>query len=118
MYAWMLHDGHVPMTAAMMILAWNISGGHFNPTLTVAMFVSRREYKKEGPMAGLMIVGQFAGAFLGVLLGFLCLMSPDYMNDLAQAADMKKHANVPYQFLDFILAPINPDGVYDLGIGR
>jgi len=57
MYAWMLHDGHVPMTAAMMILAWNISGGHFNPTLTVAMFVSRREYKKEGPMAGLMIVG-------------------------------------------------------------
>jgi len=45
-------------------------------------------------------------------------MSPDYMNDLAQAADMKKHANVPYQFLDFILAPINPDGVYDLGIGR
>ena len=28
------------------------------------------------------------------------------MNDLAQAFDMKKHANVPYQFMDYILAPI------------
>ena len=123
MYSWMVGLSYVNMAAAMMILAWNVSGGHFNPALTVAMFVSRRDYRKDGPMAGLMIVGQFAGAFLGVFFGFLCLMAPDYMNDLAQAFDMKKHANVPYQFMDYILAPITlesgfPYAGQDLGYGR
>ena len=56
MYAFMT-GGHIPVTAAMMILAWNVSGGHFNPGLTVAMFISRKNYKNDAPVAGLMIVG-------------------------------------------------------------
>ena len=62
------------MTILCMILAWNISGGHFNPVLTLGMYVSRMNFGGDMVTMLIMIVAQFAGAFFGVLIGWLALL--------------------------------------------
>ena len=59
-------------TGAMLFVLINIfgpvSGAHFNPVVTVAMFVTRRI---SSGSAGLYILAQVAGAMFGVLLAHL-----------------------------------------------
>jgi len=82
MYAMMLENGvfgsAVYITFAMMMVAWNVSGGHFNPAITLGVYVAEKDFKGNAVIMGLMIVGQFAGAFLGVLFGYLALVAKDY----------------------------------------
>lgn len=75
----------VPITFAMMVLAWNVSGGHFNPVISIGMYVAEKDF--GGNLVTLLILmgSQFAGAFLGVLLGFLSLIDVTYQNDRADA---------------------------------
>lgn len=61
MYAMMMENGHyiggaVLMTLAMMTLAWNISGGHFNPALTLGMYIAEKDFGGNALIAGLMII--------------------------------------------------------------
>ena len=91
MYALMM-DKAVPAAAiyiqfAMMIVAWNVSGGHFNPCLTVAALITN--FNGKNLIFGLaMIVGQFLGAMFGILLGYLALIAKDYKA-------LTQHGNVP-----------------------
>ena len=91
MYALMM-DKAVPAAAiyiqfAMMVVAWNVSGGHFNPCLTVAALITN--FNGKNLIFGLaMIVGQFLGAMFGILLGYLALIAKDY-------SALTQHGNVP-----------------------
>ena len=59
----------------MMLLAWNISGGHFNPAITLGMFIAEKKLKENVVTAAIMIVAQFTGAMFGILLGFLSIVN-------------------------------------------
>ena len=73
-----LGGGPVSTTFAMMCLAYNVSGSHFNPAITLGMFIAEKDIKGNLITMVLMILGQFAGAFFGILLGWLAVMDDDY----------------------------------------
>lgn len=86
MYALMMQIGAFNENVAIitfgcMLQAWTVSGGHFNPALTIGMFVAEKKAKNI-VVAGTMIVAQFAGAFFGILLGFLSLIDDNGQNKL------------------------------------
>jgi len=66
------------LTAVMMLVAWNVSGGHFNPAITVGVYVSQMKFGKQAVTCLLMIVAQFLGALLGILWGYLVLLDNDW----------------------------------------
>ena len=63
------------MTALMCAIAWDVSGGHFNPAITLGVYVAEKDFKGNAPMMATMIVAQILGAFFGVLLGFMALFT-------------------------------------------
>lgn len=55
------------------IVAGPISGAHFNPAVTLGVFIKLGEFKNTGKM--LMIwLAQIVGAYLGIFLAWLSLM--------------------------------------------
>lgn len=49
MYSFMVNKGifsfsGASVTFAMQVLAWNVSGGHFNPVISVAMYISEKDF--------------------------------------------------------------------------
>ena len=70
------------VTFAMMTIAYNISGGHFNPAISVGMFVAEKDKGSNLITLGLMVGAQFAGAFFGILLGFFAVMDSTYQEEL------------------------------------
>lgn len=89
------------VTFAMMCIAYNVSGGHFNPAITVGMFVADLKNLKSNLMPLLlMIAGQFAGAFLGILFGFFAVIDADYQDKQA-ATGYSSDANVPADWVNF-----------------
>ena len=74
-----------PLTFAMLVLAWEVSGGHFNPAITLGMWVASSGRGKNLVTMLLMIAGQVCGAFFGVLLGYLAIVDKTYQNAKALA---------------------------------
>ena len=70
--------GTIGITFAMMLLAWNVSGGHFNPAISLGVWASQGKFGEDAVTLIIMIVSQFAGAMLGILLGFLSLIDKVY----------------------------------------
>ncbi len=58
----------------MTLLAWDVSGGHFNPAITIGMYVSKMNFGGDLVTMLIMVTAQFAGAFLGVFIGWLALL--------------------------------------------
>ena len=50
-----------------------ISGGHFNPAVTLGIYVREGEYAKNFVFTLLYIVSQISGALVGMLLAYLVL---------------------------------------------
>ena len=58
----------------MMFLAWEVSGGHFNPTITLGVYIGNiKDAGNNLVIMLVMIVSQFIGAFAGVFWGWLAL---------------------------------------------
>ena len=66
------------MTFAMMVLAWEVSGGHFNPTVSVGVFVAEKDYSNNAGTLLIMILGQVVGAVLGWGFGYFALIDVTY----------------------------------------
>ena len=98
----------------MMALAWNISGGHFNPAISVAVFVSEKQGKNTVTLI-LELVAQFAGAFLGVLLGFSALVDKTYQENNTPKG-YSTESNVPRTWVG-TLAPIAPSSGFGYDYG-
>lgn len=67
--------GAVAGTLFCLILACGpISGAHFNPAVTVAVYVWNRKFKKDLGFMIMLILTEFAGALLGIFWAWLVLM--------------------------------------------
>lgn len=71
-------DAVATLYAVLMYFAWKVSGGHFNPAISVGMYVSEMKLGDNALTLVLMVVSQFIGAFLGLLFGFLALIDKDW----------------------------------------
>ena len=94
---------HLPRsstTIVMMCIAYNVSGGHFNPAISVGMFLAQKKFGEDLLPLILMVVAQFAGAFFGILLGFFAVIDSEYQ-DKKVSDDNEKHANVPSSWVSF-----------------
>ena len=57
-----------------MFIAWEVSGGHFNPAITLGVFIANLKDAGNNLVIMLvMIVSQFIGAFAGIFWGWLAL---------------------------------------------
>ena len=77
----MYGEACIYVTFAMMVCAWNVSGGHFNPCFSVATLIGNFSGKNI-VLFILMFVGQFIGGYLGFLLGYLAMIDKDYMKQI------------------------------------
>ena len=95
-------NAYLYITLAMMMIAWNVSGGHFNPAITIGVYVASKDFSGNALTCLLMIAGQFSGAILGFLFGYLALISKDYMEDYAILnfnPDREHNANIPKDYI-------------------
>ncbi len=63
----------------LLAVCWNVSGGHFNPALTLSTYIGQKNFGGNAVLLGLMIGGQVIGAFLGLFWAWLTLIDKDYM---------------------------------------
>lgn len=99
MYGLMMDQGEpgkatVGITFAMMILAWNLSGGHFNPAISIGMYVSEKDFGGNIVTLLIMLASQFAGAILGILFGYFSLIDVTYQ-DGHMRPEYTEEAKVP-----------------------
>lgn len=66
---------------ALIICCAQISGAHFNPCVTIGVYVFNRKWKKDLTMFILVLVAEFTGAFLGVFWTWLVVM-PSHITNL------------------------------------
>ena len=119
MYALMMAGGQyneivMMVTFGCMILAWKVSGGHFNPALSIGMFVAEKK-PKNIVVAGIMILSQFCGAFFGILLGFLSLIDDNGQNAAMGKDDGKADAKVPFGVVGTVMPKTGEGSSYDYG---
>ncbi|CDW77777.1 mip family channel protein [Stylonychia lemnae] len=74
-YAFSLADGHDSLTRAYayflgFIIAYQISGAHFNPATSLAVFISEKNCKTFAAFA-VTILSQYAGALAGIFVTYL-----------------------------------------------
>ena len=87
----------VPLSLfAMVVLFGDITGGHFNPAVTLGVYVWLGEFSKNFTMALVVIVSQLIGSLLGMGLAILTL-----------ASDVDGDYQVPEQYVP-ILCPKDP----------
>ena len=84
-----------------MALAWTISGGHFNPAITLGVFFSEMKLGQNLITFLLIWVAQWCGAFFGVFLGWMALCDYKFMDNLAEArgGDVTRKASVYQNWL-------------------
>ena len=140
MYAQMLSGGAAdsvlsPQSATnfvMLVLAWNISGGHFNPAISIGMCIATKKIGANWKTLVIMLAAQFLGGMFGLCLGFLSILDIEYMNNFVSVQNevnfcylankqfrgddcpYERNASVPSSSMT-IIAPTLPGGGYDMG---
>ena len=65
------------MIFAMILIGGPITGGHFNPAVTLAVYISNVKWREDWQIFLLMLSAQFFGAFWGVCLAWNSLYNPN-----------------------------------------
>ena len=60
------------MLFALLLVGGPISGGHYNPAVTIGVFCNEKNKKEIVGRFILILLAQFTGAFFGVVMGLLC----------------------------------------------
>lgn len=70
----MQHGTELPAItlALLVLLCMHISGAHFNPAVSFAVYIEEQKYKRNWCMFLLIITCQLLGAFTGVGVAYLC----------------------------------------------
>ncbi len=58
---------------AMILIGGPITGAHYNPAVTIGVFISNKHWKEDWVFALLIMLSQFFGAIWGVCLAWLSL---------------------------------------------
>ena len=92
----------------MWIVAYKVSGAHFNPATSLAVLIAER---KTANILGFLLtfLVQVAGAFLGVLISFLFIK--DYFNSNYRLLPFLT-LNTPFLYNDPSAGPDLADGTY------
>jgi len=79
----------------MLILGGNVSGGHYNPAVTLGVFINEKKFGQDASLAGIMMVSQFAGAVAGAFFGWLSegVFTPDHNSD---------YGNIPSGWIPYL----------------
>ena len=110
-------DGVIITTTVLMFICSNVSGGHFNPAITLCMWLSSKELGKNSALMVIMLIGQFAGAMLGCFLTWLALCDYGYLNRVADfLPNIERGHTIPSSEIP-VNAPLLPGGGFDLGTG-
>ena len=104
------------MTLIMMLVAWDISGAHFNPVISLGMYIANKKWKEDLSNLMIMFTAQCAGVFFGVFLGWLSLIDGSWAQSFEDPTDptVDVGAKVPEIWLG-LLGPRTPDGNVDTG---
>jgi glycerol uptake facilitator-like aquaporin len=65
------------MIFAMILIGGPITGGHFNPAVTLAVYISNVKWREDWQIFLLMLSAQFFGALWGVCLAWNSLYNPN-----------------------------------------
>ena len=88
----------VLMNMIWMIIADSVTGGHFNPAITLCMWLSSKKLKENAPVMLFMIVGQAIGIFIGVLFTWLAMCDYGYMKSVT-FGNAKTKASIPWPYV-------------------
>ena len=65
------------MLFALILIGGPITGGHFNPAVTLGVYISNVKWREDWQIFLLMLFAQFFGAFWGVCLTWNSLYNPN-----------------------------------------
>jgi len=65
------------MLFALLLIGGPITGAHFNPAVTLGVYISNVKWKEDWGICLLMMFSQFFGAIWGVCLAWLSLYNPN-----------------------------------------
>ena len=71
------------MLFACLLIGGPITGAHYNPAVTVGVYISNKFWKKDMGMFFVMIAAQVVGATVGVMLAWLSLYNGSKNPDIA-----------------------------------
>lgn len=76
MFIWGVISTNLPLSIpfslfAMVVIFGDITGGHFNPAVTLGVFVSRQNYGENFLFCILIMLSQFVGGFISIGLAWL-----------------------------------------------
>lgn len=63
------------MLFALLLIGGPITGAHYNPAVTLGVYISNKHWKEDSVMFGIMIAGQIVGGIFGILLVWLSLFN-------------------------------------------
>ena len=62
----------IPFVVFAPIIYWgNLTGGHFNPAVTLGVYITLGEYSKNWILCILIIVSEIVGGIFGILLAYM-----------------------------------------------
>ena len=65
---------------ALLLIGGPITGAHFNPAVTLGVYISNVKWKEDWYLCLIMMLSQFFGALWGVSLAWLALYNEDGSN--------------------------------------
>ena len=69
-YCTLITKGNVGAIAAvyfcLLFICWNVSGGHFNPALSISVYVGQKNFGGNIVTLAMMLGAQVVGGFLGL----------------------------------------------------
>lgn len=61
------------------IMSGKVSGGMFNPAVTIGVYRSEGKLRKEIQMVAMIILGQIIGAYFGIFYAHMVTESPEFL---------------------------------------
>lgn len=92
-----------------MMICWRTSGGHFNPSFTLAILLNSKNIKENLGPALLMMLGQLMGGCFGLFLSWAVVDAHDFVETI--------HHTVPLGWVA-ILAPNSASYGYGNDLGE
>ena len=83
------------------IIAVSITGAHFNPATTLAVFIHEQKYSYQKKLLLTYLVAQFLGAFLGILISF-CVLKEGTIPPLLYPSTHYVNKNGNHEYLNVI----------------
>ena len=81
------------------LMASKVSGGMFNPAVTIAVYITDGTFKKNLQLIVMIILSQIIGAYFGIIYAHFCLGQPAFLCPFEQATGCVTYDNFGRVFL-------------------